>query len=730
MAKVIIVSNRLPISVKKVGGKLRFYPSSGGLASSLGAYAKAKNNKWVGWPGIASDDLTDEEALEISKHLKIHNCYPVFLTQKQIDGFYNGYSNDVLWPFFHNLPVTSKQQDYGWGCYQKVNRLFAETVLGLSNPDSTIWVHDYQLLILPEMLRSERPYELVGFFLHTPFPSAKKLQKLPHAKSLLRGMLGSDLVGFHTSAYVQDFLDSCHQLKIGKAVGEAVQIHDRQVQVTDFPLGIDYGKFSQAGMSRGVLKHVRKNKKIYGRRRKIILTVDRLDPTKGLVQRLEAYRELLRTNKKLHKKVVMVMLAIPSRTDVKSYQQLKKRLEKLVAEINFTYGKRRWQPVHYMYKTVPFEELAALYRMADVAFIAPIKDGMNLVAKEYIASRPDKRGVLILSETAGAAQELTDALLVNPKLPASLVGGLSQALTMTPQELQRRISDMRKRLAANTIHHWKYTFLEALQPSNIKIQSKTRHLTGDILSDLLADYARSQHPTVLVDYDGVLAHFSSNPQGAKPTTATAKLLRKLAERVSGGVVIISGRGHKDLEAWLADVPITLIAEHGAMARPASGRHWRKVVDTPSNWKQYIQPVLEKYARRTPGAFVEEKDYSLVWHHRKSPEFYAQKNVTILRRIMPPLLRPLGLGIYRGNMILEIKSPMANKGATARTFLKKKHDFILAIGDDYTDEDMFAALPETAWTVKVGRGRTLADYRLNSVDEVHEVLQKLANSSVR
>lgn len=725
MARVIIVSNRLPISVKKVGGKLRFYPSSGGLASSLGTYAKAKNNKWVGWPGMASDDLTDEEALEISKQLKIHNCYPVFLTQKQIDGFYNGYSNDVLWPFFHNLPVTSKRQDHDWVCYQKVNRLFAETVLGLSDPDSTIWVHDYQLLLLPEILRSERPYELVGFFLHTPFPPAKKLQKLPHAKSLLRGMLGSDLVGFHTSVYVQDFLDSCQQLKVGKTADETVQIHDREVQVTDFPLGIDYGKFSEAGMSRAVLKYVRQNRKIYGRRRKIILTVDRLDPTKGLVQRLEAYQELLRTNKKLHKKVVMVMLAIPSRTDIKAYQQLKKRLEKLVAEINFTYGKKRWQPVHYMYKTVPFEELAALYRMADVAFIAPIKDGMNLVAKEYIASRPDKRGVLILSETAGAAQELTDALLVNPSLPASLVGGLSDALNMSPKELKQRIQDMRKQLAANTIHHWKYTFLEALQPSNIKIQRKTRHLASSVLADMLADYRGAQHSTLLVDYDGVLAHFSGNPQGAKPTAATVKLLHKLAERVAGGVVVISGRSRKDLDDWLADVPINLIAEHGALVRSADSKRWRKVVDTPANWKEYIQPVLEKYARRTPGAFVEEKEYSLVWHHRKSPEFYAQKNVTILRRIMPPLLRPLGLGIYHGNMILEIKSPMANKGVTAKAFIKKKHDFILAIGDDYTDEDMFAALPETAYTVKVGRGKTLAKYRLNSVDEVHDVLQLLA-----
>ncbi len=727
MARVTIVSNRLPISVKKTGGKLEFYPSSGGLATGLASYTEDKNNKWVGWPGIVSDHLTDEDTEAIGKELKKHNCYPVFLTQKQVNSYLNGYSNSVLWPFFHNMPTRIRNQDGLWRSYQQVNQLFAETVMGLSEPESTIWVHDYQLLLVPEILRSERPYDLVGFFLHIPFPGAKELKQLPHAKSLLKGMLGSDLVGFHTDAYVLDFLDSCQLLNIGNPLDGKVLLEDRTIRVTDFPLGIDYDKFSQAGMQTAVKKHVRAQRKKFGRRRKIILTVDRLDPTKGLVERLVAYQELLRTNKRLRKKVVMVMLAIPSRTDIQAYKKLKKKVEQLVADINAEYGKRRWQPVHYMYQTVPFEELAALYRVADVAFIAPIKDGMNLVAKEYIASRPDKHGVLILSETAGAAQELTDALLVNPSSPSSLVSGLSQALNMRPKELQQRLKDMHKQLAANTIHHWKRAFMGSLQSSNVSFQERTTQLAGDALAHMLSDFSVTKHPALLVDYDGVLTAFSDKPRDAMPSKATLNLLDKLAKTVKGGVLVISGRSRQDLDEWLGNVPVTLAAEHGALIRSGDSKTWRKIVDAPSNWKKFIRPALQKYADKTPEAFVEEKEYSLVWHHRKSPQFYAQKNVTILRRVLPPILKPMGLAVYTGNMILEIKSPKANKGVAAQNFVKKKHDFVLAIGDDYTDEDMFATLQETAYTVKVGRGKTLARYRLNSVDEVHKVLQKLAET---
>ncbi len=728
MAQVTIVSNRLPISVEKIGGKLKFLPSSGGLATGLSSYTQDKSSKWVGWPGIASDNLTDKEMETITSELKKLNCYPVFLTKKQIDGYYNGYSNSVLWPFFHNLPIESNDQDRNWKIYQQVNQLFADTILGVSENKSVVWVHDYQLLLVPEILRTERPYELVGFFLHIPFPNAIKCKKLPHSKGLLKGMLGSDLIGFHTDDYVQDFLDCCQSMNVGNRSPEGVLVSNREVRVTDFPLGIDYTKFSRAGTSEVVQKHIRAQRKKFGRRRKIILTVDRLDPTKGLVERLEAYQELLRANKRLHKKVVMVMLAMPSRTDMEVYKMLKKKMEALVIDINATYGKRRWQPVHYMYQTVSFEELAALYRVAHVAFVAPIKDGMNLVAKEYVASRTDKLGVLVLSETAGAARELKEALLVNPSLPSSLVEGLSNALTMRPEDLQQRAKTMRHSLATNTIHHWKRAFMGSLESSHLDMHARTKHLSNGNLERMVNEFYMAKNPTIMMDYDGVLVNFFVNPNDANPKPHTLKLLQDLSNLSTGGVMVISGRSKDDLENWLGDIPITLAAEHGALQRENKHKSWVKLTKVSPTWKRIFKPVLQKYADKTPGAFVEEKECSLVWHYRNSPTYYAQKNMTILLRVLKPILKTWGLKIYRGNMILEIKSPYANKGAATKQWIKPKHDFILAIGDDYTDEDIFAVLPESAYSVKVGRGKTLARYRVDNVDEVHKVLEKLVKSN--
>lgn len=726
MSQVIIVSNRLPISIKKVKGKLKIVPSTGGLATGLASYTKDKKNTWVGWPGIVSEELSEDDKDTISKKLARHNCYPVFLSRKQFEGFYNGYSNSVLWPLFHEMSVRVKNQDKLWASYRQVNELYAEVVMGLSTAESTIWVHDYQLLLVPEMLRAEHPYDVIGFFLHVPFPGTKILKKVPQAKSLLKGMLGSDLIGFHTDSYVQNFLESCRSLHVGKPDLDQVILGDRTVRVTAFPLGIDYSKFSEAGSSRAVKKHVKKHKKRFGKRRKIILTVDRLDPTKGLAERLSAYQELLQNNRRLHKKVVMVMLAIPSRQEIEAYRRLKTKVEQLVFDINLTFGRRKWQPVHYIYGTVPFEELAALYRVADVAFIAPIKDGMNLVAKEYVASRPDKHGVLILSETAGAAQELTEALLVNPERQATLTDALSKSLSMRPRELRMRLKHMKQKLSSNTVNHWKQAFMSSLKSSRLNPDQRTRSLGGKALERMLKKFVEAKNPTILLDYDGVLTSFTDKPSAAKPSKATLDLLKKLTARMPGGVLLISGRNKYDLESWLGDLPLTLAAEHGALLRSAKGA-WRTVVDTPSTWKRAILPVLEKYADKTPGAFVEEKECSLVWHFRKASPFYAQKNIAILKRTLNPLLKSLGLVLHRGNMILEVKSPGANKGVAAKNWVKKKHDFILALGDDYTDEDTFAALPDKAYTIKVGRGKTAARFRLNSVDEVHKLLDMLVKT---
>jgi trehalose 6-phosphate synthase/phosphatase len=720
---LIIVSNRLPVSVKKTDGILEFYPSIVGLATGLAGYATNRRNKWIGWPGIASEEVTTAEKQQITAELRKHNCYPVFLTKKQLDEYYNGYSNSILWPLFHDVHVSAtvlKSQDTYWKAYRKVNAAFADATLALSTKGSRIWVHDYQLLLLPALLRKERPKDKIGFFLHIPFPSRKTFIKLQGGEALLAGMLGADLLGFHTKNYVQDFLDSCSHYDVGVVSDKEVILQGRVARVTDFPMGIDYEKYVRASKARAVKSELAKFRlKYHGL--KMILTVDRLDPTKGLVERAAAYREFLVQNPSLRGKVVMVMLAVPSRTEIDEYKKLRVKLETLVEEINATFGSRRWQPIDYLYQSMPFEQLAALYQRADVAFIVPLRDGMNLVAKEYLASKPKQNGVLVLSKTAGAAQELKDAIQVDPTKPHTLVKGLARALAMPEKELKARASSMQDLLATSTVHQWAGGFIKTLkQPQGLEV-IRTPSLNPARRRALVAAFRAADSRVLFLDYDGVLTPFNDNPSRAKPGKELKNLLKKLTARTK--VVIVSGRSHEDLQNWLGDLPVALVAEHGAYIREAGKKRWTRA-DNDLSWKNRMQVILEKYAANTPGAFVEEKEFSLVWHYRRAKTYYAQKHLVILKKLLAPLAKKYDLSVQQGNMILEVRPQNIHKGSAAAHQLGEHTEFILAIGDDFTDEDMFASMPPRAYTVKVGRGRTAARYRAKNVGEVLELLKRL------
>jgi trehalose 6-phosphate synthase/phosphatase len=720
MAQTVIVSNRLPVSVVRTHGKLEIYPSAGGLATGLASYANRRNNIWIGWPGIVSDELSEKEMKSITSKLLAYNCQPVFLTKKQIDSYYNGYSNSILWPFFHNLDADYSNADAHWKAYVEVNELFSTSVLNLSQPGSTIWVHDYQLMLLPRLLRRDRPSDKIGFFLHIPFPDAQHFIALKQAGALVRGLLGADLVGFHTKDYVQGFLDSCYELTNAAPIKQGVALLERAVRVADFPMGIDYVKFSSAVQTKTVQQEVRRlRRKYFGK--KIILTVDRLDPTKGFLERLNAYHEFLRTNPKLHGRVLMLMLAVPSRGEIDAYKQLKRKIEKLVNSINKEYGTRFWKPVEYMYKSVDFEELNALYQVADVAFVAPIKDGMNLVAKEYIASQGRKKGMLILSQNAGAAKELQDALLVDPSKQITLVRALKKAVNMQPKELKKRVTSMQKTLSLNTVHDWAGDFMGALnQPV---LTQTTPTLTKLRRDNLVRNFRGATSRLLVFDYDGVLAAFKSKPDEAVPSDIILETLDILSASKRTTVAIVSGRSQRDLERWFGHLPVYLVAEHGALIRKP-GRTWRQIIEPSLEWMGVIKPALEKHAALAPGAFVETKAYSLVWHYRNATPYSAQKNIAVLKTALKPFLRHYGLKLFSGNKILEIKDPTITKGKIIKELMNKPYDFMLAIGDDFTDEDMFKALPKRAFTIKVGPGKTRARYRVANTKSVQTLITNL------
>lgn len=728
MPQVIIVSNRLPVSVKKEGGKLEFFASVGGLATGLSSYVNDKKSMWIGWPGIASDELTEKDREEIVEELAKQNCSPVFLTQKQIDEFYNGYSNTVLWPLFHTMRPQDQpgaRRTRWYNTYHAVNKLFAETVEMAVDDNARVWVHDYQLLQVPEMLRAMNVNAMIGFFLHIPFPAARKFMTLTRARKMLKGMLGADLLGFHTPDYVQNFLDTCKAAEFGLPGDQGLTYDNRVIRVSDFPMGIDYDKYASAGKTAEVKSAVKKYKRKYRGKKKIV-AVDRLDPSKGLLERLLAYEQFLQEYPNMHGKVVFAMVAAPSRTDVPAYKRLADKLDKQAKRINRKYGNAKWQPLDYIHRTVPFEEVTALFKVADVAFIAPLRDGMNLAAKEFVASA-QKKGVLILSETAGASQELSDALIVNPRRPETVVAALHGSLTMRKSELKGRLKRMREHLKSHTVHSWARTFVGTLQKPLPPTASLTKTVNAKRENRLVEKYAASRKRLILLDYDGTLAPFAKTPEGAKPSKQLLALLKKLGQNPANDVAIISGRSAENLGEWFGHLPVHLIAEHGASSRRAGSSRWQHNGKSDEAWIPLILPILQKYTERSHGATVEVKQRSIVWHYRSVPPYYAQKYSVILRRVLRPLLKKYDLQIMKGNKILEIKNPNISKGQAALSWMARDYDFILGAGDDTTDETLFEVMPEKTYSIKVGRGRTAARYRVTNCQHVLRILTRLSKS---
>lgn len=717
---MVIVSNRLPVSIAKSGDTFTITPSVGGLATGLAGHAGKRGTTWIGWPGLPSDDLSEDDKQQITAKLKKLGCHPVFLSKQQLEDFYSGYSNSVLWPILHEQVPASRQPRSWWQGYQDVNELFAAETQRFAEEATRIWIHDYQLLLLPGLLRARLPSTQIGFFLHIPFPPVETFVAVRQHKQLLRGVLGANLVGLHTPSYCQHFLATASAAGVGTSSDDqTIALSDHVCRVSDFPMGIDYGKFQQAVRTRSVRAAVRRLTYRY-RGKKVILSVDRLDPTKGLYERLQAYQQLLASNPGLRRKVVFVMLAVPSRTEIPAYQELKKRVEALVMNINQQYGSTLWQPVEYLYKSMPFEQLSALYRRADVAFIAPLRDGMNLVAKEYVASKHRRDGVLVLSSTAGAAEELKGAIMVDPAKPSSLVRGLKRALTMPRTELRQRLRTMQQHLAVATVQSWAHTFMDNLQHP-LAIVRHTRRLKTHDHDALVTAYKSAKRPLLLLDYDGTLAPIVPRPEDAAPTPELLAALRQLAKRAS--VVILSGRSRDDLERWLGKLPITLIAEHGAAKRDKGGTEWITAPGLATGWQPAVLKLLQKAARAVPGSRIEQKTWAVVWHYRQASAYRAEAQLALLRTRLHVLQLRHDFKIKNGKKIIEISPAAVSKGRAA-TDLLVDHDFVLAAGDDATDEDMLGALPASAWTIKIGRGKTVAHHRLADPVALRELLNKL------
>jgi len=730
--RLLVVSNRLPFAVDLSGLEVRFRRTVGGLVSGVEGYLRSRGGAgggaWVGWPGVAVDPADRDRVTAAAR--REQGAWPVFLERDDVERFYEGFSNRTLWPLLHYFPSFVHLEERDWEAYVRVNERFRDVVLEALEPGDTVWVHDYHLLLLPALLRAARPDLPIAFFLHVPFPAFEVFRILPDAwsRALLHGVLGADVAGFHTLDYARHFLRSAERLAGLEAREGEVRHGGRVTRVDAFPIGVDFAALATAHARPEVLAARAALDAPLGDRR-VILSVDRLDYTKGILQRLLAFERLLERTPAWRGRVTLVVVAVPSRERVESYRKMRREVEETVGRVNGLFGSVAWVPVVYQFRALDFVDLTAMYLRADVALVTPMRDGMNLVAKEYLAARADDSGVLVLSDTAGAARELGEAVLVNPYHVEGIADAMERALEMPLDEQRRRNRSMRARLRRYDVVRWGDEQFERLARARASTRALVERRLGPADRAVLTGaFEAAGRRLMLLVYDGTLVPFATHPADAPPDPALLALLRRLAAGAGTDVVIVSGRDAATLEAWFGALPVALVAEHGAMHRDPGGA-WERTQPVDPAARDRVVDLMQVFADRLPGAFVERKEMSAAWHWRRAdPEIGAAREAELVEALQARL-QGGALAVLRGKRVVEVRGAGAHKGGAARRWLgRAAYDLVFAAGDDATDEDLFAALPADAWSVRVGLGESRAAFNVDGPDDLRDLLAALAGAA--
>lgn len=721
MEGLVLVSSRLPVAIRVLrSGEQTLARTAGGLVAGLEPLHK-RGAVWVGYPG-------EDPNPKVTRALARRRLIPVAVPPSEYRGYYLGYSNSAIWPLFHYMIDRCGFRPDAFRAYRTVNERFAEVVLDHVRKDGTLWIHDYQLMLLPRMLRERRPDIRIGFFLHIPFPSAEVFRVLPQREEILRGLLGADLIGVHTHDYAQNLANSMRRF-LGLEVREgSMRLGGRRIRIQAQALGVDVKRLREVAYSGRADRQLKALRRSF-RGRKVILGVDRLDYTKGLPLKLGAFRCFLESSEAWRGRAVMVQLAIPTRGGIDSYRQQREEVERLVGEINGMHGTPGRMPVHYLYRSVPPEDLGALYRLADVCLVTPLRDGLNLVAKEYVACH-ESGGTLVLSEFAGAASELGEAIRVNPWDTEGTADAIARALAMDPAERRDRMSAMHRRVAANDVDHWAGSFLRSLSEPSERGYHGAPLLEPDTLSTTIGpEFGMARRALLLIDYDGTLSEFNDRYEDATPASQIRALLKKLGTLDGVEVFIISGRDRDILGAWLGDLRLSIVAEHGAWLRRRDSSKWVSLGrHTSANWKGRVLQIMQDYTARTPGSRIEEKSTSVVWHYRQAPIELGNWQALQLTSLLEQMLAQSPAEVVAGAMNVEVIDQGVGKGPAAMAVIEEfgPFDFILAAGDDKTDESVFASLGTGAFSVRVGTGETNARAVLDSPAAMRRLLNTLAD----
>ncbi|KAG0262815.1 Trehalose-6-P synthase/phosphatase complex synthase subunit [Mortierella polycephala] len=759
--RLLVVSNRLPVTITKdASGAYQYKMSSGGLVSALSGLKRMMKFTWIGWPGLNIPE--EDRALVQRELLEKYSCMPVFIDDEIADMHYNGFSNSILWPLFHYHPGEISFNEDDWGAYQQANTLFAKTITEIVRDGDLVWVQDYHLMLLPKLLREEvnghhdgnGPVKniKIGFFLHTPFPSSEVYRILPVRKEILLGVLNSDLIGFHTYDYARHFLSSCTRILGLSTMPNGVDFEGRYAHVGTFPIGIDPEKFAEGLQQSTVVNRIQTLRERF-KGVKLIVGVDRLDYIKGVPQKLHALEVFLSEHPEWIGKVVLVQVAVPSRQDVEEYQNLRAVVNELVGRINGMYGTIEFQPIHFLHKSVNFEELVALYAVSDVCLISSTRDGMNLVSYEYICCQQENHGVMILSEFAGAAQSLNGSIIVNPWNTGELANAIFEAVTMPEDTRKSNHQKLFRYVNKYTAAYWGLSFVNELRRVSEEFDHRMALPKLTIQHVLQARQRSTKAKVVFFDYDGTLTATHKLPEFANPASHIIHNLQALAAQPNTYVYILSGRDRKHLDSWFGNCGVGLSAEHGCFYKhPAdepvklvkdAGNGWFRSVDqVDASWRETIRPLFKHYTERTPGSFIEEKEINMTWHYREADPEFGTWQATELQVNLEKLLAHMALSIILGNKTLELRPSSIDKSTSVKAILKDIQadvgpvDFILCVGDGKTDEAVFSCLGmenivgpeiEDVITCTVGQKQTEAKFYLADVPEVESLLEDMAKS---
>jgi len=679
--------------------------SSGGLATAL--QAVRGDAAWVGWPGAVVPPAFQNR---VAQRLARDHLYPVLLSPDEEEDFYNRVCNDTLWPLFHYFSDRLRITPEAWQRYVEVNERFAETILAHCEPDTRVWIHDFHLMLVPAMLRAREPRLSIGFFLHTPFPSSEVYRLLPAREQLLRGVLGADYVSFQIGDYARHFRSSCLRILGIDSEPDWLEIDGRRVGIGVDPIGIDVEGFRETLAEKETARLLTELEQQYGERQ-LILGVERLDYTKGIPHKLQAYERFLERDPDRARTTTMIQVLVPSRLESPEYRAQRDEIELRIARINGRFGQPGSTPVEYINRDISKPALVALYRRADVMMVTALRDGMNLVAHEFVLCQSEPglpgrwRGSLLLSELAGAAQVLPGALLVNPWDVEGVVEHLGTALGQTARQRQRRLETMAKRVHDLDTRRWAEGFLTRLGRYSRRDRTTKRPPSVDevIQERLDRRFRRARARTIMLDYDGTLREFEVHPDLAQPTPEIRALLRSLAALPATDVHIVSGRRRRNLEQWFGRLPIHLCAEHGYLAR-APGEEWRTLVELDLSWLRPIERHLRRVAADVPGAHVERKSCSVAWHYRQAEPEYGSWRARELLNDLPQHLAGAPAEILAGHQVVEVRALGVDKGVYVRSLFSKGKEsthFVLGLGDDRTDHDLLDALPSGSVAGHVG-----------------------------